>query len=72
MLSSPIPRPGIVLFAFVLGCGTAWAVDTPFRIVSQVGRVFTPTEITIKRGETVQIVNDDGDLLHHIFIGRTR
>jgi plastocyanin len=36
--------------------------------VSQKGREFHPTAITIKRGETIQIVNDDGDLLHHVYI----
>ena len=36
--------------------------------ISQKGREFIPDEVTIKRGETVQIVNDDGDLLHHAYI----
>ena len=36
--------------------------------VSQRGREFKPTEITIKRGETVNVVNDDGDLRHHAYI----
>ena len=29
---------------------------------------FSPGEITIKRGETIEIVNDDGDLLHHAYV----
>ena len=37
-------------------------------VVSQKGRQFRPGEITIKRGETLQIVNDDGDLRHHAYI----
>ena len=36
--------------------------------ISQKGREFHPGEISIKRGETIQIVNDDGDLLHHAYI----
>jgi plastocyanin len=40
---------------------------TPYAI-SQKGRQFHPGEISIKRGETLQIVNDDGDLLHHAYI----
>ena len=36
--------------------------------ISQKGREFHPGEITIKRGETIQIVNDDADLLHHAYI----
>ena len=36
--------------------------------VSQKGREFTPADVTIKRGETVTIVNDDADLRHHAYI----
>jgi plastocyanin len=37
-------------------------------VVSQAGRVFNPGEITIHRGETVQILNDDADLVHHVYV----
>ena len=40
--------------------------------VSQKGRAFQPGELTIRRGETVQIVNDDGDLLHHAYVDSER
>ena len=59
---------GLILGGLILGAGTAWATNASFHVVSQAGRAFKPTEIAIKRGETVQIVNDDGDLLHHVFI----
>ena len=36
--------------------------------VSQKGRQFRPGELSINRGETVQIVNDDGDLRHHAYV----
>ncbi|MEA2984842.1 MAG: hypothetical protein QOD94_1096 [Alphaproteobacteria bacterium] len=36
--------------------------------VSQRGRDFQPTQISIRRGETLRIVNDDADLLHHVYI----
>jgi plastocyanin len=36
--------------------------------VSQKGRQFTPHTMTIKRGETVTVVNDDGDLRHHAYV----
>ena len=42
--------------------------QTPRYIVSQKGRQFHPQELTIKRGQTIQIVNDDGDLRHHAYI----
>jgi plastocyanin len=37
-------------------------------IVSQKGRTFHPDTLTLTRGETVTIVNDDSDLLHHAYI----
>jgi plastocyanin len=36
--------------------------------ISQKGREFHPGEITIKRGDMIQIVNDDADLLHHAYV----
>lgn len=36
--------------------------------ISQKGREFHPGEVTIKHGEAIQIVNDDGDLLHHAYV----
>ena len=36
--------------------------------ISQKGRQFRPADVTIKRGETVHIVNDDADLRHHAYI----
>lgn len=37
-------------------------------LVSQKGRQFSPEDLTIKSGDTVTIVNDDGDLRHHAYI----
>lgn len=52
----------------IVGLGTLTGLAlTPYSI-SQKGREFHPGEIAIKRGETIQIVNDDGDLLHHAYI----
>jgi plastocyanin len=49
--------------------GVAWAqLASPARTVSQKDQAFNPSEITIKRGETVRIVNDDGELLHHAYV----
>ncbi len=36
--------------------------------VSQKGRAFTPLDVTLKRGDAVLIVNDDGDFRHHAYI----
>lgn len=46
---------------------TIAAVEGP-HIVSQKGRAFQPGFMTVKQGETLRIVNDDGDLLHHAYI----
>jgi plastocyanin len=62
-------RPFAVLAAalVVIAAGTLVGLALPYGI-SQKGRQFHPGEISIKRGETLQIVNDDGDLLHHAYI----
>lgn len=36
--------------------------------VSQKGRAFQPGSLVIRRGEVVEIINDDGDLLHHAYV----
>jgi plastocyanin len=53
--------------------GLAWADLGPARFqVSQRGRAFLPGELVINRGDVVQIVNDDGDLLHHAYVESDR
>ncbi|GJE58782.1 plastocyanin/azurin family copper-binding protein [Methylobacterium trifolii] len=37
-------------------------------LVSQKGRAFQPASLAITRGDTITIVNDDSDLLHHVYI----
>ncbi len=37
-------------------------------VVSQKGRMFHPDSLSVKKGETIIIVNDDSDLLHHAYI----
>lgn len=50
------------------GLGVLGSVAAPQYTVSQKGREFHPGVLTIKRGETIVIVNDDGDLRHHAYI----
>jgi plastocyanin len=51
----------------------AWGALSPSPYhVSQKGRAFQPGELAIQRGETVQIVNDDGDLLHQAYLESNR
>ena len=52
-----------VLLASLLLLGAA-----PVPEVAQRGRKFDPASVTLRRGEMVQFVNDDGQLLHHAFL----
>ncbi len=70
-LSSPLTQAGAAAVAGMLVAGAAFSAGTP-HIVSQAGREFRPQEVTINRGDTVQIVNDDGDLLHHLYVDSDR
>ena len=54
--------------AVLIALGTMVGSAVPQYAISQKGRQFHPGEITIKRGDTIQIVNDDADLLHHAYI----
>jgi len=47
--------------------GAALAATAPL-VISQKGREFQPHDIAIKRGEILQFINDDGDLLHHTYL----
>ncbi|MDQ2763348.1 MAG: hypothetical protein M3Y22_07585 [Pseudomonadota bacterium] len=50
----------------VLVCGTAHA-GSVFQ-VSQSGRMFHPDVLEIGVGDTVHVVNDDGELIHHAYV----
>jgi plastocyanin len=65
-----VRRPFAVLAAavIVIAAGTLVGLALPSYAISQKGRQFHPGEISINRGDTLQIVNDDGDLLHHAYI----
>jgi plastocyanin len=63
----------VVLAAGVItGLGTLVGLALPQYSISQRGREFHPGEISIKRGETIQIVNDDADLIHHAYIDSSK
>jgi plastocyanin len=63
--------PAIYALAFAAGTITA-ALAAAQISISQKGREFSPAEISISRGDTVQVLNDDGDLLHHAYIESKR
>lgn len=61
-----------VAIAFAAGAlsalGAYGVAALPDLTISQKGREFHPDAITIKRGDVIKIVNDDGDLLHHAYV----
>jgi plastocyanin len=59
---------GTAMAVIAFGLGTLSGFALSQYVVSQKGRAFQPGDVTISRGETVEIVNDDGDLLHHAYI----
>ena len=71
-------RPAATLVVIALFAAAGWmivsaqqdhAVPPLSRYeVSQKGRQFRPGVLTITRGDTIDILNDDGDLLHHAYI----
>jgi plastocyanin len=48
--------------------GTLGVVAQSQFAISQKGREFRPGTITIKRGDSVQVINDDLDLRHHAYV----
>jgi plastocyanin len=52
----------------VAGLLTGTALGAAAVVVSQKGRAFEPNRVSIKRDQTLEIVNDDGDLLHHAYL----
>ncbi|MCJ2123212.1 plastocyanin/azurin family copper-binding protein [Methylobacterium sp. J-077] len=62
--------PAALALALGLVCGLILVGDLEASglLVSQKGRAFQPGNLAISRGETVMFVNDDSDLLHHVFV----
>jgi plastocyanin len=57
-----------LIAVLVTGSGTLAGLAAAQYSVSQKGRAFTPLDVALSRGDTVLIVNDDGDLRHHAYI----
>ncbi len=51
--------------ALVLGAWAASAAETA--AVTQSKRMFQPQQVEVARGGTIRFVNDDGQLLHHVY-----
>ncbi|WP_342165735.1 plastocyanin [Methylobacterium sp. SD21] len=73
----PPRKPGLaVMFPTLLSLGLGIVAGIPVVgklqalgiVVSQKGRTFHPETIVVSKGETIVIVNDDSDLLHHAYV----
>ncbi|WP_216856287.1 hypothetical protein [Acidisphaera sp. S103] len=62
----PFLTGGFVGLACAIPFLAAIAAD-PY-IVTQKGQMFHPGKLSINRGDTVEIVNDDGELIHHAYV----
>jgi plastocyanin len=58
----------VLIAASLTGLGAIGSRAAQQYTVSQKGRLFHPDSLTIRKGETLVIVNDDGDLRHHAYI----
>ena len=58
----------VLIAASLTGLGVMGSRAAQQYTVSQKGRLFHPDNLAIQRGETLVIVNDDGDLRHHAYI----
>jgi plastocyanin len=54
--------------AMLTALGTLGVVAQSQFVISQKGREFRPGVITVSRGESIDIVNDDLDLRHHAYV----
>lgn len=60
---------GLAVFILASLCGVASAgLSSGVFHASQKGQAFRPGALSIKRGDTIEIVNDDGDILHHAYV----
>lgn len=69
-LRLPISVPVMLALALGAACGllVTQQIQASGIAVSQKGRMFHPDNLSVARGEVVTFVNDDSDLLHHVFV----
>ena len=70
ILRLPISVPVVLALALGAACGllVTQQIQASGIAVSQKGRMFHPDNLSVARGEVVTFVNDDSDLLHHVFV----
>jgi plastocyanin len=65
-LRKPAVAIAILCFAYAIPL-LAGAAAQPY-LVTQKGQKFNPGLLSIHRGETVEIFNNDGELIHHAYV----
>ena len=62
-------RTGLLVWVVASMCfGAAAGLAAGEHVISQKGREFRPGSISIRIGDSIVVVNDDGDLRHHLYI----
>jgi plastocyanin len=61
-----------VSFGACLTVGALSGLAAGQHVISQKGREFKPNIVSISAGDSLVIVNDDGDLRHHVYIDSER
>ncbi|MFB9270187.1 methylamine utilization protein [Bradyrhizobium erythrophlei] len=54
--------------AIAVGTLAGAALGASSYTISQKDQAFKPAQISIKRGESLRFINDDGELLHHAYL----
>ena len=57
-----------LLAGVAAGAAMALAGDGQSHRVTQRGRAFAPAIVSMQAGEAIEIVNDDGELVHHAYL----
>ena len=58
--------PCILALAFLAGAGTAVALAAAEHTITQKGKKFSETSVSLKKGDTIVFVNDD-NVAHNIY-----
>ena len=67
--SKRIRLAAVAACATIVCVGVAWdTFASGHQAVTQQERIFHPNRLEISRGDTVGILNDDGELLHHAYV----
>jgi plastocyanin len=67
-----LSAPLVVAAALLAAEPASASLSSVVRIVLQKGRHFDPTDLFLRRGDTITLVNGDDNAVHHAFIEADR